>query len=181
MKICHSRKERGFSLVEVTIAMAIAAVAMVTLMGMIPQGMSTMREAGDAAIEARIHQQVMNELQMAIYDEVKLDYDQLVVYYDGQGEEIGDSKSGYRSQDDFAHIYSAKISLPDSGGALPESVGGGSFAGFGFGDGSINTEIRMVVIEVAVVSGQGRDFVWTTDVNQNLISTYQTSLVKMGR
>jgi len=63
-----SKNTKGFSLIEVTIAMAIASVALVTLMGLIPQGMNTMREAGDQAIMGRIHQQVMSELQMADYD-----------------------------------------------------------------------------------------------------------------
>ena len=46
----------GFSLIEVTISIAITAVALVALMGMLPAGMKTMREATDRAVETRIHQ-----------------------------------------------------------------------------------------------------------------------------
>ncbi len=59
----------GFSLIEVTIALAITAVALVSLMGMIPQGLSTMREAADQAIEARIHQQILGEIQLTPFSD----------------------------------------------------------------------------------------------------------------
>jgi len=70
MRVIHStRSIRGFSLIEVTIAMAIAAVALVTLLGLIPQGMETMREAGDQAIMGRIHQQILNEIQLTPFED----------------------------------------------------------------------------------------------------------------
>ncbi|MDF1826107.1 MAG: Verru_Chthon cassette protein B [Verrucomicrobiales bacterium] len=187
MKISNdfpSRAERAFSLVEVTIAMAIAAVALVTLIGMIPQGMNTMREAGDTAIEARIHQQILNELQMVDFDTIHDEYHELIVYYDGQGEELGDSKGtglGDAAEGMFEHIYSARISVPNPGDTLPPTVGGGNFDGIGFGDGTVNSEIRLVVIEVAAVGGRGDGFDWDLEDNEALISSYQTSVVKMGK
>lgn len=183
-KNLHSPSSHAFSLVEVTIAMAIAAVALVTLIGMIPQGMNTMREAGDRAIEARIHQQILNELQMVDFDTIHDDYDGMVVFYDGQGEELGDSKGGgggVAEEGSFEHIYSAKISIPELSGGVPKSVGGGQFEGFKFGGDEENSEIRIVVFEVAAVGGRGKNFDWEDDENQPIISTYQTSVVKMGR
>src|SRR5690606_28035563 len=90
-------RERGFSLIEVTIAMAIAAVALVTLLGLIPQGMNTMREAGDQAIQGRIHQQLLNEIQMTPFEDKNgtslIDiYDKMEFFYDSQGEELSDSR-----------------------------------------------------------------------------------------
>ena len=61
------RVSRAFSLVEVTIAMAIAALGIVSILGLLPQGMDTMVAAGDEAIQARIHQQLLNEIQMTPY------------------------------------------------------------------------------------------------------------------
>lgn len=177
------RTEGGFSLVEVTIAMAIASVALVTLMGLLPQGLSTMREAGDEAIMARIHQQVLNELQVADFDALNT-YQGMEIYFDAQGEEIGnDKEGGGGAKGSFQHIYSARIAIPGTGGGkMPDSVGGGSFSPVSFDGGKTTTDlIQPVVIEVAAVAGLGGNFNWGDEEVRHLIHTYQTSVVKMGQ
>lgn len=173
----------GFSLIEVTIAMAIASVALVTLMGLIPQGMDTMREAGDQAIMGRIHQQVMSELQMADFEALNK-FDGMEIFYDGQGEELSDSRNqgdatADRKKGALAHIYSARISIPDDGKKAPESVGGTTFTGSSF-DRNGNLLVRPAIIEVAAVSGLAENFTWNEN-NRNMIHSYQTNLVKMGK
>jgi uncharacterized protein (TIGR02598 family) len=174
---------RAFSLIEVTIAMAIAAVALSTLMALLPQGMNTMRDAGDEAIMARIHQQILNELQMADFDALDT-YEGMEIYFDGQGEELGDNRGGGSAsgKGGFEHIYSARIAIPKvAGGRLPDSVGGGSFSGFSFDGGKTKTDLlRPVVIEVAAVSGLAANFDWS-EKYRSMIRTYQTTVVKMGQ
>jgi uncharacterized protein (TIGR02598 family) len=181
---------RGFSLIEVTIAMAIAAVALVSLLGLIPQGMNTMREAGDEAIMARIHQQTLNEIQMADFDAIDT-YHNIEFYYDGQGEELGDSRGtgGSGVKGSFEHIYTARVSIPaipgagaggGGGGRMPQSVGGAAFNGFSFNGRETNNHIRPVVMEVAAVAGLGNQFDWSEQY-QHLIRTYHTSVVKMSQ
>lgn len=174
-------KVAAFSLIEVTIAMAIAAVAVVTLLGMIPQGMETMRDAGDEAIMARIHQQVLNELQVADFEALNT-YDKLEIYFDAQGEELGDNRgSGSPQKGSFNHIYSARVTVPQGGQSLPESVGAAMFSGFSFDNGGTqSTLLRPVVIEVAAVAGLGDTFDWG-DKFRHMIRVYQTSVVKMGQ
>lgn len=201
--------ESAFSLVEVTIAMAIAAVAVVSMLGLLPQGMDTMREASDQAIEGRIHQQLLSEIQMTPYkvgasNNPIDDFNGLEIYYDSQGEELGDSDSGGTTasgdpiKGSFEHIYSARVTLPEvdangkGEGKAPNSVGGADFDGFSFtgdpsgGSGSggsqarWNPYIRPVIIEVAPVGGLGADFDWDDDKNRSLIATYQTFIVQMG-
>ncbi|HRQ87562.1 MAG TPA: Verru_Chthon cassette protein B [Bacteroidia bacterium] len=191
-------RSRGFSLIEVTIAMAIAAVGVVTLLGMIPQGMSTMRDAGDEAIKGRIHQQVLNELQMTPYESknsggvAPLDsFDGLEFFYDAQGEELSDSKNQAkvpeeRKKGSMAHIYSARVSVPGlpgggGGGNVPPSAGGAEFPGYTFGEGTPNPFVRPVIVEIAAVGGNGGDFDWNLEQNFHLISTYQSVVVKMGQ
>lgn len=182
--------EKGFSLIEVTIAMAIAAVALVTLLGLIPQGMNTMREAGDQAIQGRIHQQLLNEIQMTPFEDSNgnslIDvYHNVEFFYDAQGEELSDSREQGSVQEErkkgsFGHIYSARITFPDKGSA-PDSVGGAKFEGYSFDGGSANPYVRPVIVEVAAVAGLGDDFDWDSPDNRPLISTYQSIVVKMGQ
>lgn len=179
MKHAPLSSQRAFSLIEVTIAMAIAAVALVTLLGLIPQGMNTMREAGDEAIIARIHQQILNELQMADFDAID-SFNQMRFFYDGQGEELGTTSRNSGVEGSLQHIYTARATIPLPGGVLPDTVGGGSFGGFSFDGTSTNPHLRPVVIEVAAVSGLGANFAWTVE-NRHLIKTYQTAVVKMGQ
>jgi len=183
----------AFSLIEVTIAMAIAAVAVVTLLGLVPQGMETMRAAGDEAIQGRIHQQILNELQMTPFEDINKkspldDFHEREFYYDSQGEELSDSEnqgsvSEDRKKGGFAHIYTARVSIPSVGGSnqAPVSVGGSKFDGYSFGDGRPNAFVRPVIVEVAPVAGLGQNFKWDDEQYRNLISTYQSVVVKMGQ
>ena len=197
----NSRKaEAGFSLVEVTIAMAIAAVALVTLLGMIPQGMNTMVEATDQAIEARIHQQVLNEIQLTPFEDVGgnsllVKFKNLEIYYDSQGEELGDSSnSSDNGKGDFEHVYTARVSVmgadPSDGlnTELPPSIGGAGYNGISFdnmqnldGSGHGNPFVRLVIIEIAAVGGNATTFDFNDPANFSAISTFQTTVVKTGR
>lgn len=188
MKIPIQNRTGGFSLVEVTLAMAIAAVGLVSIIGMLPQGMQTMRDAGDRAIEARIHQQILGELQMTPFGDSNssaLDtYDGLEIYYDAQGEELGDAQNNSSVKGSFEHIYTARVSVPDAGDSTPRSVGGGSFDGFRFSSGTgveENPYLRPAIVEIAAVGGRGADFNWDDPQNRNAISTYQSYVVKMGQ
>lgn len=180
-------KTGGFSLIEVTIAMAIAAIALMALMGLIPQGMNTMKEAGDKAIMGRIHQQIMSELQMANFEALDT-FQGMEIFYDGQGEELSDSKNqgsveAARQKGAFDHIYSARVSVPKAiGGRMPESVGGTAFDGYSFDGGtSKNFLIRPAIIEVSAVGGLAETFDWNDENNRRMIQTYQTNVVKMGQ
>lgn len=195
----HEGKTRaaGFSLIEVTIAMAIAAVAMVTLLGMIPQGMNTMTEAGDQAIMGRIHQQLLNEIQLTPFGSSEgggggeyaylEEYNGEKFFYDSQGEELSSTMDSggadpEKGEGSFAHIYTARITIPvGSDAKLPESLGGGGFDGVSFDGDSITRDILPVIVEVAAVGGLGKDFKFDDEENFHLIESYQSMIVKMGR
>jgi uncharacterized protein (TIGR02598 family) len=188
MKQTISRKEKAFSLVEVTLAMAIAAVALVSIIGMLPQGMQTMRDAGDRAIQARIHQQILGELQMTPFGSNGKspldDYNDLEIYYDAQGEEIGDSNNNSAVKGSFEHIYTARVAVPDNGESTPKSVGGGTFDGFRFSadrSSQPNPFLRPAIVEIAAVGGRGATFDWDNPEDRKAISIFQSYVVKMGQ
>ena len=152
-----------------------------------------MREAGDTAIEARIHRQVLNELQLTPFDDKSGDslldsyFNHLEIYYDSQGEEMSHSKNQGSVAEDkkkgsFSHIYSARVSVPsESGGKMPDSVGGSNFSGYTFGGTDPNLNIRPVIVEITSAAGGDTNFDWDDSKNAKLISSYQSVVVKMGR
>lgn len=54
---------RAFSLAETTMAVAIAALGIVSIMGLMPQGLETSRRTSNIAAQTRIMQEVIGDLQ----------------------------------------------------------------------------------------------------------------------
>lgn len=55
----------GFSLPEVTLALGIAAFGITTILGLLPQGLTNMRKAGDVAAASRISQHILGTLDQS--------------------------------------------------------------------------------------------------------------------
>ncbi len=184
MKVSNIRANRGFSLVEVTLAIGITAVALVSLMGMLPKGMQTLQRANDLAVMGRIHQQVVGELQLTPWEATSgagspIDsFDGMVRYYDDQGIELPESDRG-----SFSHVYTARISIPRSGSGLPISVGGGAHGGVKvpgesmLPSGSPSDYMRLVIVEITSVVDP--DFDDPEMASQ--VRTYRTVIAKMGQ
>lgn len=60
----------GFSLVEVTIALGLVSFSLVGLMGMLPVGLSSFREAMEIQTQTRIAQQIAAELQLTPFQTI---------------------------------------------------------------------------------------------------------------
>lgn len=178
----------GFSLVEVTIALGITAVALVSLMGMLPKGMETLRRAADQAIEGRIHQQVLGELQLTPWEPVgggtsPIDsFHRSVRFYDDQGIELEESKKG-----ETEHVYTARIHVPKKGDSLPLSVGAGNHPGVmasSGGEGEL-VYLRLVIVEVTSIVDprflQNPVNAFDDSEFQKHIRTFRTFIAKMGQ
>jgi uncharacterized protein (TIGR02598 family) len=61
-------RQRGFSLVEVTLAIGIVSFAFLAILGLIPIGLQTFRSAIDTSVSAQIFQRVINEAQQTDFD-----------------------------------------------------------------------------------------------------------------
>lgn len=103
-----ARRERGFSLVEISLAIAIVAFAFVALLGLLPPGMSNFQVAMDVQTSTEIFQRVIADAQETDFDVLvsqkdSPDFDGLAVevggdsgqffrlawrYFDVQGQEI---------------------------------------------------------------------------------------------
>ena len=63
-------KAAGFTLVEVSIAVGILAVALVALLGLMPAGMTNFRKAMDISTTAQIAQRILLDMQQADFDRI---------------------------------------------------------------------------------------------------------------
>ena len=67
---CRFRTSRvaGFSLVEISLALAVVAIALVALLGLMPSGMSNFRAALDTQIAGEIFQRIVADAQETDFD-----------------------------------------------------------------------------------------------------------------
>ena len=75
----------GFTLAEVMIAMGIVASVMVALLGMIPLGVRSVREAANLTISGRIAQEVISNIQQSNWKDVLIDFDNQTFKFDNEG------------------------------------------------------------------------------------------------
>ena len=61
----RKRSNKGFTLIEIVVAVGIVATVFVAFMGMLPLGMSTMKEANSITTQARIAQKLIGEMQLS--------------------------------------------------------------------------------------------------------------------
>ena len=80
-----SRRRSAFSLVEVVMAIGIISFALVAVIGMIPVGLSTMRDAMDDNTAAQIANQITGEVLLTPFSKLDANFSAAVFYYDDQG------------------------------------------------------------------------------------------------
>src|ERR1043165_4198247 len=99
MNICllHRRTARraGMSLIEVTMAIGIASFCMVTVMGLLPVGLSIMRDAVDQTVESQIVQQMHAEIQQTGFSRLGERYEARTYYFSEEGDPL-ESATGAR-------------------------------------------------------------------------------------
>lgn len=180
----------GFTLIEITIAITIASLALVGLLGMVPQGIRTMKMATDLAIEARIHQQIISELTQADWDK-RHTYDDQIRFYDDQGIQVTEADNE-RDPMVYPIVYSVRILVPNKGESLPSHLAksGGQRSTFDPFDstevmvvnGSRKDEsfdgMQLVLIEVST-SGQPRTVAdFEKPENERSIHVYRSTLTR---
>jgi len=107
----HSAKlvslRKAFTLVETTIAMGIVAFAMVPILGLVPMGLTTFRNAISVTAEAQIVQGLSNEILLTDYELLTNKYSsEQVSYYTDEGEHL-------LTKNDAGALYQAKVVLQD--------------------------------------------------------------------
>lgn len=172
----------GFTLIETTLALALTAIGLIALLGLIPHGLKVMKAATDRSIEARIAQELVSEVMVAEWSRIDMEYDKSMRYFDNEGVEIEKTGGGGDSsgEQEFANklTYTALIEIPDQ-------TTGASAAGGGFrlpGIEASDPDIKRVVVRIINTP-------FEIDLNdetireeyEDRISTYASTIVKMVR
>jgi uncharacterized protein (TIGR02598 family) len=78
------RHSSGFSLIEVVMAVGVAAFALVALLGLLPAGLSTFKSTMNTSMGSQIAQRIFNDLQVADWNDITNAYR----FFDDQGTEL---------------------------------------------------------------------------------------------
>ena len=106
MKTPLSRfRKKGFTLVETALAMGIVAFALIPIIGLIPVGLDSLREAISSTVESQIVQSISGEILLTKYDKVVTTYSQPVVTYY--------TEEGTLLPSDSGKLYTVTVDLKD--------------------------------------------------------------------
>lgn len=116
---------RGFSLVEVTLAMAIVSLGVLSVVSTMPAGQEMLRRAVNDSIESRIAQELMAKLGGSNWSETNnlSSYDGSLWHFDSQGNELIAAVGGTTPA---AAVYTAQVQVSDQPPAMPGALGVGS-------------------------------------------------------
>lgn len=141
----------GFSLAEVTIATGITALALSTLLGVIPTGLKNIREAGGLAAETRITSHLVGVVSQAKWqnsngeDLLGSTFHERRYFFDDQGIAIESEEPGI----DLAYV--AEVSVPQSDVNLPADSAASD-------DEAIDPYLRRVTVKVANTASKNFNF-----------------------
>ncbi|MBN8419028.1 MAG: Verru_Chthon cassette protein B [Verrucomicrobia bacterium] len=128
-----SRRSAAFSLVEVTIAVAIAALGFITLLGLLPQGINMARNSAEMSVGSKIMQKLSGEMQSMDWTRITWTGYGPLRYFTNEGREMTPADT---SQDDLTAslAFVASVYVPQkpldmylpagtggSGGSTPEA------------------------------------------------------------
>lgn len=103
------RRRSAFSLIEVSMALAIVAIAFVALIGLLPAGMKVFEAAANTTAETRMVAHLSSLLQAADYTKFRAQSTAGVYYYyDVDGSYIDSSKDPVQGSEN-KRIYAAKM------------------------------------------------------------------------
>jgi uncharacterized protein (TIGR02598 family) len=72
---------RAFSLVEVTMAIGIISVSLLTMLGLIPIGLNGLKSAADDTVRAQVSQHIASKLLLLPYSQIDAYVDQMPLYF----------------------------------------------------------------------------------------------------
>ncbi|MDB6137989.1 MAG: Verru Chthon cassette protein [Verrucomicrobiaceae bacterium] len=115
----RDRFRKGFSLIEVTLALGISVLGITTVLGMLPQSLESIRKAGDLSADTHIVEQIMGEVTQAQWqdptgaDYLSYTYNGRRYYFDVGAQELKVRLPGLEL------AYVAQVTVEKTGATLP--------------------------------------------------------------
>ncbi|OYW70629.1 MAG: hypothetical protein B7Z37_30120, partial [Verrucomicrobia bacterium 12-59-8] len=159
------------SLVEVTIAVAIAALGFLTLLGLLPQSISMARESAEMSVGSKIVQKISGDLQSMAWDRITWTGYGPLRYFTNEGREM--TKADTSEEDMLATLtFVAAVQVPEKplDVVLPTGTSSGNAS-------TPETYLRRVKISVATTQDPAFDF--NTASPSRFTSTYAL-IARMG-
>ena len=185
------QRKAGFSLVEISLALAIIAVAFVAMLGLIPTGLDNFRAAMNTQTTAEIFRRLSAEFQETDFDvllaaQVKQGGDenqfyQLPLrYFDEQGQEVRVANPSAPSMDETARImYTARTRGSEPGKPDPAQHSASHFTSLpGISAPRFNPR-DSTFLTVQVVLSQGKDLGPVMDPSSFLVDPVKASKAGM--
>jgi len=159
----------AFSLAEVVIALAIAALGFISLLGLLPQGLEMARKAADTGAQLRIFQMLSAELNSTPWERITwTQHNGPKRYFDDQGIEIQANQVNSPNAM-LSYVVSVYVPTQALDVRLPVSSGGGA---------TDESFIRRVRVCIATSSNPNHDFNKERDPN---VREFPTLLAKMSK
>lgn len=104
------RSSAAFSLVEVTLAIGVAACALMPVVGLLPVGLNLYKRAAETSLSSQIMQQVLSEVQQTDFDILvgnagTVNQQFPIYYFDEQGTPRGNANSsGAQASEAIYHV-----------------------------------------------------------------------------
>ena len=109
------KNKNAFSLVEVTLALGIISFGLVAVMGLMPVGLTTMRQAMDASIEEQIVQKIAGEVLLTPFSQLSDSIIGKSYYFDDQGIAVATANNArfWVAVQEVATTYPGSSAAPD--------------------------------------------------------------------
>lgn len=161
-----SRHQGAFSLVEVTIAVAVAALGFVTLLGLLPQSITMARNSAEMSVGSRIIQKLNGDMQSIAWDRITWTGYGPLRFFTNEGREM---TSADTTPEDMAAslAFVASVYVPPKPLDVVLPAGGGGSNG-----GNPETYVRRVKICVATSNDPAFSFSSASPMRITSASSY---------
>lgn len=162
----------AFSLVEVTIAVAIAALGFITLLGLLPQSITMARNSAEMSVGSKIIQKLSGEMQSISWDRITWQGYSPLRYFTSEGTELTAADSADQEELALSIAYVASVYVPEQplDVILPAGSSGGSST-------KAETWLRRVKICVATSNNTSFDFAAASPLR---VTSAYALVAKMG-